>query len=101
MIDGMPPLFLLPPPGLSARLEFDWTLSADGNWFVCEIEDPSAAARIERGRRVIDLGRLLDCPTRWEIERKRVIVKVAADRSGYELISELRGEAWRAQEAVS
>jgi hypothetical protein len=101
LIDFIPPLSLIPPPGLSAGHGDYWTLSPDGNWFVREIDDPSAAARIELGRRVIDLGRLLDCPARWEIEKQRVVVKVAADRRGYALISALRGEAQQDQEVAS
>jgi hypothetical protein len=76
-------------------------LSPDGHWFFRVIDDPSAATRIEIGRRVIDLGRRLDCPARWEIEKKRVVVKIAADHRGYALISALRDEARREQEASS
>jgi hypothetical protein len=101
VIDSLPLLFLIPPSGLSTPRDDDWTLSPDGNWFVCEINNPSPTARIELGRRVIDLGRLLDCPARWEIEKKRVVVKVAADRRGYALINALRDEAWQASEAAS
>ncbi|MEP7013180.1 MAG: hypothetical protein ABJC13_22905, partial [Acidobacteriota bacterium] len=101
LIDFIPPLFLIPPSGLSAPRDDDWSLSPDGNWFVCEINDPSPTARIALGRRVIDLGRLLECPAQWQIERKRVIVKVAADRRGYELIAALRGDAWQDHEAAS
>ncbi len=101
MIDSMPPLFLISPPGLIASRDDDWSLSPDGNWFVREIDDPSPATRIDLGRRVIDLGRLLHCPARWEIEKKRVIVKVAADRRGYALISALRDEAGRDLGAAS
>ncbi|MEP7008893.1 MAG: hypothetical protein ABJC13_01075 [Acidobacteriota bacterium] len=103
VIDGMPPLFLIPPLGFSAPRAAmdDWALSPDGNWFVLIFEEPSAATRIESGRRVIDLGRLLNCPARWEIERKRVIVKVAADHRGYALITALRDQERRAEETVS
>ncbi|HEV7669936.1 MAG TPA: hypothetical protein VGS22_15545 [Thermoanaerobaculia bacterium] len=101
VIDCMPPHFLIPPVGFGIPYDDDWALSPDGVWFVRVIEDSSAAARIEIGNRVSDLGRLLDCPARCEIEMKRVVVRVAADRRGHALISALRDEARQNQAAAS
>ncbi len=101
VIDGMPPHFLIPPAGVRAPRDDDWGMSADGHWFVRVFDHPSPAQRIEQGSRVIDLGRLLDCPARWEIEKKRVVVKVAADRRGHALIAALRDERRQGEEAVS
>ncbi|HEV7671541.1 MAG TPA: hypothetical protein VGS22_23730 [Thermoanaerobaculia bacterium] len=101
VIDCMPPHFLIPPDRMGRPRDDDWAVSPDGKWFVRVIEDSSAAARIEIGNRVIDLGRLLDCPARCEIETKRVVVRVAADRRGHALIGALRDEARQNQAAAS
>ncbi|HEV7667295.1 MAG TPA: hypothetical protein VGS22_02145 [Thermoanaerobaculia bacterium] len=78
-----------------SAMDDDWPLSADGRWFVRVIEDSSAAARIESGQRIVDLGGRLGCPVRRQIEVMRVVVKVAADHRGHALIRALREEAKR------
>ncbi len=94
MIDSMPPLFLIPPERLSRHpQDDDWSLSPEGNWFVRVIMDPSAESRIETGAKIINLGGLMECPARMEIEKQRVIVKIAADHRGYALITALRDTA--------
>ncbi len=102
MIDSMPPLFLIPPERLGRHpQDDDWSLSSEGNWFVRVIDDPSAASRIETGAKIINLGGLIECPAQMEIEKQRVVVKIAADHRGYALITALRDSAQRLEGTAS
>ncbi len=79
--------------GGAPPIDADWTLSEDGGWFVRVIEDGPAAARIECGQRIVDLAGRLGCPVRRQIEVRRVVVKVAADRRGRALMYVLQEES--------
>ncbi len=104
---GLPLMDTVPPHGPIAPIrtggwrDDDWSLSPEGAWFVLVLDGPSAVERVQEGRRIVELGRSLDCSVTWEIERRRVVVKVTADHRGYALLSALREETRAAAGAAS